>query len=186
MWLNNNKCKIWYCSWKKSYDKPRQRIKKQRHPFPKICIVKALFLPVVACGCGEIYSHRNFQDYNTVLLNTVHRELNAQNLFILFLEVCILWPTSISLNHQSLENTILLCFCMCLFPFNYTYKWKWGFPGGANGIKNPPANAGDIGDLDSIPGWGRSLGGGMATHCSILPGESPWTEEPGRLQSIGS
>ena len=27
---------------------------------------------------------------------------------------------------------------------------------------------------------------GMATHSSILPGESPWTEEPGELQSIGS
>ena len=26
---------------------------------------------------------------------------------------------------------------------------------------------------------------GMATHSSILTGESPWTEEPGGLQSIG-
>ena len=26
----------------------------------------------------------------------------------------------------------------------------------------------------------------MATHSSILPWEIPWTEEPGRLQSIGS
>ena len=25
----------------------------------------------------------------------------------------------------------------------------------------------------------------MATHSSILPGESPWTEEPGELQSVG-
>ena len=31
-----------------------------------------------------------------------------------------------------------------------------GFPGGAV-VKNPPANAGDVG---SIPGWGRSPGGG--------------------------
>ena len=27
---------------------------------------------------------------------------------------------------------------------------------------------------------------GMATHSSILVWEIPWTEEPGRLQSIGS
>ena len=27
-------------------------------------------------------------------------------------------------------------------------------------VKNPPANAGDIEDAGSIPGWGRSLGGG--------------------------
>ena len=27
---------------------------------------------------------------------------------------------------------------------------------------------------------------GMATHSSILAWEVPWTEEPGRLQSMGS
>ena len=27
-------------------------------------------------------------------------------------------------------------------------------------LKNPPANAGDVRDMGSIPGWGRSLGGG--------------------------
>ena len=32
-----------------------------------------------------------------------------------------------------------------------------GFPGGAR-IKNPPANAGDIRDVGSIPGSGRSPG----------------------------
>ena len=34
-----------------------------------------------------------------------------------------------------------------------------GFPGGASG-KEPPATAGDIRDVGSIPGLGRSLGGG--------------------------
>ena len=39
--------------------------------------------------------------------------------------------------------------------------------------------------------WVRSLGQedpleeGMATHSSILAWRIPWTEEPGRLQSIG-
>ena len=32
-----------------------------------------------------------------------------------------------------------------------------GFPGGSV-VKNPPANAGDIGDSGLIPGWGRSPG----------------------------
>ena len=27
---------------------------------------------------------------------------------------------------------------------------------------------------------------GMATHCSILSWKTPWTEEPGGLQSMGS
>ena len=45
-------------------------------------------------------------------------------------------------------------------------------------VKNPPANAGDIRDGGSIPGWGRSPGGGMATHSSILAWRIPWIEEP--------
>ena len=54
-----------------------------------------------------------------------------------------------------------------------------GLPGGSAG-KEPVCNAGD---LDSIPGLERSMEEGMATHSSILPGEIPWTEEPGGLQS---
>ena len=50
-------------------------------------------------------------------------------------------------------------------------------------VKNLPANAGDIKDLGLISGWGRSPGGGHATHSSILAQRIPWTEEPGVLQS---
>ena len=34
-------------------------------------------------------------------------------------------------------------------------------------------------------GWEDPLGKGMATHCSILAWEIPWTEDPGRLQPMG-
>ena len=34
-------------------------------------------------------------------------------------------------------------------------------------------------------GWKDTLEKGMATHSSILPWRNPWTEEPGRLQSMG-
>jgi len=40
--------------------------------------------------------------------------------------------------------------------------------------------------MSSIPGLGRYPGEKMATHSSILVWEIPWTEEPGRLQSMGS
>ena len=54
-------------------------------------------------------------------------------------------------------------------------------------VKNPPANAGDAGDMGSIPGVERSLvGGGMATHSSILAWRIPWTEKLGGLRSVGS
>ena len=58
------------------------------------------------------------------------------------------------------------------------------FPGGAV-VKNPPANAGDVRDGASIPGLGRSPGGGHGNQlqCSFL--ENSWTEELGRLQSMG-
>ena len=39
-------------AWKKSYDQPRQHIKKQRHYFTnKVCLVKAMVFPVVMYGC---------------------------------------------------------------------------------------------------------------------------------------
>ena len=34
-------------------------------------------------------------------------------------------------------------------------------------------------------GWEDPLEKGEATHCSILAWRIPWTEEPGRLQSMG-
>ena len=57
-----------------------------------------------------------------------------------------------------------------------------GFLGGTV-VKNPPVNAGEARDTGSIPGLGRSPGGG--THFSIPAWKIPWTEEPGRLQSMG-
>ena len=48
--------------------------------------------------------------------------------------------------------------------------------------KESACNAGDLG---SVPGLGISLGGGLATHSSILAWRIP-TEEPGGLQSTGS
>ena len=55
-----------------------------------------------------------------------------------------------------------------------------GFPKGS-AVKNSPANAGDTG---LIPGSEDPLEKEMATHSRILAWEIPWTEEPGRLQSM--
>ena len=44
-----------------------------------------------------------------------------------------------------------------------------GFLGGSV-VKNPPANAGDTGDVGLIPGWGRSFGGGNSTPV-FFPGK---------------
>ena len=48
-------------------------------------------------------------------------------------------------------------------------------------VKNPPAMRETC--VQSL-GWEDLLEEGMAAHSSILPGESPQTEEPGGLQSV--
>ena len=57
-----------------------------------------------------------------------------------------------------------------------------GFPGGPGG-KEFICNARDPGP---VPGRDDPLEKGMATQSSILAWESPWTEEPGVLLSVGS
>ena len=51
---------------------------------------------------------------------------------------------------------------------------------------NPFANVGDIRDAGLILGQEDTLEEGMAINSSILAWRIPWTEEPGRPQSIGS
>ena len=51
-------------------------------------------------------------------------------------------------------------------------------------VENPPANARDNRDVGSIPGLGRSPGGGHGNPSSILAWRIPQTEEPNRLQFI--
>jgi len=50
-------------------------------------------------------------------------------------------------------------------------------------VKNPPAMQDTW--IQSL-GWEDPLEEGMATDSSILAWRIPWTEEPGRQQSIGS
>ena len=56
------------------------------------------------------------------------------------------------------------------------------FPGGSDG----KASVYNVGDPSSIPGREDPPEKEMATHSSILAWRIPWTEEPGRLQSMGS
>ena len=53
-------------------------------------------------------------------------------------------------------------------------------------VKNPLANAGDLRDPAQSLGREDRLEQGMTTHSSIFAWKIPWTEQPGRLQSIES
>ena len=44
-------------------------------------------------------------------------------------------------------------------------------------VKNPPANAGDLGDTSLIPGWGRSLGGGNGNPLQLFYLGNPMDRE---------
>ena len=57
-----------------------------------------------------------------------------------------------------------------------------GFPGGSE-VKASACNGGD---LSSTLGQEDPLEKEMATHSSILAWRIPWTEDPDRLQSMGS
>ena len=64
----------------------------------------------------------------------------------------------------------------------YPLQYSWASPV-AQTVKNLPAMWETwVGSLV----WEDLLEDSMAIHSSILAGESPWTEEPGRLQSMGS
>ena len=57
-----------------------------------------------------------------------------------------------------------------------------GFPDGS-AVKNLPATAGE--GVQSLA-QKDALEKAMATHCSVLAWQIPWTEEPGGLQSMES
>ena len=51
-------------------------------------------------------------------------------------------------------------------------------------VKDPSANTREGRDTGLISGSGRSLEEEMASHYNSLAWRIPWTEEPGRLQSM--
>ena len=59
-----------------------------------------------------------------------------------------------------------MCVCVCVCVYIYT-----------------PINTGEVRDISSIPGSGRSPGGN-GTHSSILASRIPWAEKPGELDSL--
>ena len=74
-------------------------------------------------------------------------------------------------------NLVIKSFCILQNVFFNELKGNMGFPGGSVG-KESTYNAGDSGNLGSIPESRRSSGGGMATQSSILVWRILWTEEP--------
>ena len=71
---------------------------------------------------------------------------------------------------------------VCLYVCIYVYTWA---SQAVLVVKNLPANAGDIEMQVQSLGQEDPLKEETATHSSILAWRIPWTEESGRLQSMG-
>ena len=81
-------------------------------------------------------------------------------------------------------HNVILCYLIIKLLFSKSI-FLMGFPGGSDG-KESSCNAGGSRDRGLILELGRSPGEGQWQPTPVfLPGESPWTEDPGRLQSMG-
>ena len=82
------------------------------------------------------------------------------------------------------ERLIQILYHMLLFKNKSTYTCMYQTSPVVLAGKNPPVSAGDIRNSALVPGSGKPLEEGTATHSSILAWRTPWIE-PGRLQSTG-
>ena len=71
---------------------------------------------------------------------------------------------------------------LSLFCLSEDLEIIMGFPDGSDG----KASVYDMGDQVQFLGWEDPLEKEMAIHSSTLAWKIPWTEEPDRLQSMGS
>ena len=79
-----------------------------------------------------------------------------------------------------LISSVLICYLATESAY-YIY----GFPHGSL-VRNLSANAGYTGEAGSVPGSGRSSGGGKRQHTpKFLPEKFHGQEEPGELLSMG-
>ena len=72
-------------------------------------------------------------------------------------------------------------FCLLLLLYWQAGSLPLALPGQPSGsvVKNLAANAGDTGDMGSIPELGKCPGGGNANPLQSSYWEIPWTEELG-------
>ena len=112
--------------------------------------------------------------------------MKAQNSQSLFISPAIL-PLQTEIADVTNLNTHVMCLWIGILPKNSLDFFPLlyiCFPGGS-AVKNLPA-------VQETDMWVWSLGQedpleeGMATHSSIFARKIPWTEEPGRLQSMES
>ena len=161
--------------WKKSYDQPRQHIKKQRHTLStKVHLVKAMVFPVVTYGC-ERWTIKKAEPWGTdpfelwcwrrlLRVPWTARRSNQSILRKPFLTIhwkdwCWGW-----------NSNTLATWCEELTHWKRPWCWEW-------------SKAGGEGDNRGWDGWMASLT--QWTWVWVNSGSWCWTGRPGVLQSMG-
>ena len=103
-----------------------------------------------------------------------------------------LWPLTCNALHYSKFCCLSECSWNSTYQIShwlpYTSCSNWGHINCTDQVvlvvKSLPANARDL-DAGSVPGLGRAPGEGDGNPLQYSCLRSPWTEEPGELQSVG-
>ena len=133
-------------------------------PSPLFILTPPAALPSPACGLGCAISYSSSPSFIIALGSREDFHLSQRIKY-----------SSTNVSHFPSSAPLSLCMIYLLVAPVENSWWL--------GSKESTCKAGN---LSSTPGWGNSLEKEMATHSSILAWESPWTEEPGGLQSVGS
>ena len=161
--------------WKKSYDKPRQHIKKQRHYLAtKICIVKAMIFPVVMYGYKswnhkESWAPKTRCFWTVVLEKILESPLDCQEIQLVHPKGDQSW-VYIGRTDVEAETNILATWCEEVTHLKRPWCWE-------------RLKVGGEGDDRGWDGWMASL---TQWTCVWVDSRSWWwTGRPGMLQFMG-
>ena len=127
-----------------------------------------------SCGASYIFNVQDFLMFFKIIFQGFLKLCLKNNLCLLMFSVKL----SFSLQNYFFLNPTGPPVFLCHPP-----PPKFGsFPGGTD----RKASVNNAEDPGSIPGSGRSPEKEMAIHSSTIAWKIPWTEEPGRLQSMVS
>ena len=142
----------------------------------------AQICPVVLRWCASLITESSHCIVMSIL-PSLENNLSMSPEIILFLWDVILlilnWLSKFFSFEYTIASNLNIPFSIMLLS-----KWVMWASQWLSGEEST-SSARDTGDKSSIPGLGRSSEEEMATHWSIFAWKIPWTEELGRLQSMG-